>query len=199
MVTRTATAITLRQAGWLLGLLSTALVLSGVGDDTLRYERTAVLNGEYWRLLTGHFVHGSVSHLLLNLAGLGLVAALFPRDYSFLEWLFIGFCSIVAIDLAFVCCEPQLHWYVGFSGVLHGALAAGAVAWLRHETKAIALLLCIVLIGKLLWEQLRGALPFSGDMPVIVDAHLYGAMGGTLAAVAIWVCKRDWPSLRRSL
>jgi rhomboid family GlyGly-CTERM serine protease len=131
-----ATAITLRQASWFLGLLAAVLVLSWLGDESvrnaLRYERTAVLDGEYWRLLTAHFVHGTAMHMLLNLAGLALVAALFARDYSLGEWLLILLVSIATIDAGFVFYEPQLRWYVGFSGALHGALAAGAVAWVRH-------------------------------------------------------------------
>ena len=53
-------------------------LLGESGRLALRYEREAVLQGEYWRLLTGHLVHGTWLHLLLNGAGLGLVAALFP-------------------------------------------------------------------------------------------------------------------------
>ncbi|HET9447441.1 MAG TPA: rhomboid family intramembrane serine protease, partial [Steroidobacteraceae bacterium] len=73
------------HGAWLVGLLAVALVLLGLAGDPgrllLRYERLAVLHGEYWRLITGHFVHGSTQHLLLNAVGLGLVAALFPREY----------------------------------------------------------------------------------------------------------------------
>ena len=190
-----ATPITLRQASWFLGLLTAVLVLSWAGDEplrlALRYERTAALGGEYWRLLTGHFVHGTTAHLLLNLAGLAVVAALFARDYSLGGWLLILGVSIAAIDIGFVFYEPQLQWYVGFSGVLHGALAAGAIAWIRHESRQLALGLLVVLVGKLAWEQWRGALPLSGDMPVIVDAHLYGAIGGALAAGILWLRRPD--------
>jgi rhomboid family GlyGly-CTERM serine protease len=190
-----ATSITLGQACWLLGLLGALLVLSWVCDEpvrlALRYERTAVLAGEYWRLLTGHFVHGSTAHLALNLAGLALVAVLFARDFSLGEWLLILLASIAAIDIGFVFYEPQLEWYVGFSGVLHGALAAGAIAWWRHESRHLALALSLIVVAKLAWEQWRGALPFSGDMSVIVDAHLYGALGGALAAGVLWSKRPD--------
>lgn len=158
----------------------------------LRYERTAVLAGQVWRLVTGHLVHSSAAHLLLNLAGLGLIAGLFPRDYSLRQWLLIAACSLVSIDIGFVFYEPQLQWYVGLSGLLHGALAAGAVAWWRHETKPLALVLSVIFVAKLAWEQRHGALPFSGDMAVIVDAHLYGAIGGALAGLWIWCRLQDW-------
>src|SRR5262245_48213898 len=143
-----ALGISRKQALWLLGLLLGTLVLLSLGGESwqeaLRYERDGVARGEYWRLLTGHLVHGSPLHLLLNSAGLALIAVLFPRDYSLAQWLFILFVSIAAMDVGFVWFEPQLAWYVGFSGVLHGALAAGAVAWWRHETKALALTLSVI-------------------------------------------------------
>lgn len=191
------------QAVWLLGLIGVASVLLALGGETarlaMRYERGAVLAGEYWRLLTGHLLHGAPAHLLLNMVGLGLIAGLFPRDYSLGQWLFILLLSVVAIDAGFVLFEPQLQWYVGLSGVLHGALAAGAIGWWRYETRPLAAALTLVLVGKLAWEQLCGALPLSGDMPVIVNAHLYGAAGGAAAGLAIWLKAQDWSGRSRSL
>jgi hypothetical protein len=99
----------------------------------------------------------------------------------------IALFSLLAIDAGFVFYEPQLLWYVGLSGVLHGALAAGAVAWWRHESRLLALVLSVIFIGKLVWEQWHGALPLSGDLPVVVNAHLYGALGGALAGLLLWL------------
>lgn len=182
------------SGGWLLGLLIAALVLLSLpgepGRLLLRYEREAILQGEYWRLLTGHLVHGNALHLLLNVAGLGLIAALFPSHYSPRQWLLIGLLSLVAIDVAFVFWQPQLSWYVGLSGVLHGALAAGGIAWWRRESKPLALALSVIFVGKLAWEQWYGALPLSGGMAVVVDAHLYGALGGALAGAILWMNTR---------
>lgn len=200
---RAPTAVSSIQGAWLVGLLAAVLVLlwftGETGRELLRYERSAVLQGQYWRLLTGHLVHGSGQHLLLNAVGLGLVAALFPREYSLRAWLLILGSSVATIDLGFVLLEPQLQWYVGLSGVLHGALAAGAIGWWRHESRALALALTAVLVGKLAWEQWHGALPLSGDMPVVVDAHLYGAVGGALAVGFLWLSSRDWSKRRTSL
>jgi len=165
-------------------------VLLALGGEpvrlALRYERPAVLAGEYWRLLTGHWVHASSAHLLLNMAGLGLMTLLLARDYSLRQWLVVLLASVFAIDAGLVFFQPQLNWYVGLSGVLHGTLAAGAVAWWRHERWPLALMLSVGLAGKLAWEQWHGALPLSGDLPVIVDAHLYGALGGLAAGLGLW-------------
>ena len=187
-----------QRAAWLLGLTFATLVLSALGGeearDALRYEREAVLSGEWLRLLTGHLVHGSTLHLMLNCVGLLLIAALFPREYTAGEWLIVGLASVVGIDLGFVLLEPQLEWYVGFSGVLHGALAAGAVAWHRRESRLLAWALSAILLGKLAWEQSVGALPLSGDLAVVVDAHLYGALAGLIVGLMLWIREGRWPS-----
>ena len=177
------------------------MVLLECGGDPIRqlcrYDRAAILQGEYWRLLSGHLVHDSWNHLLENLAGIGLLAALFPGDYSLRQWLLVVLLSLICIDVGFVCNEPQLEWYVGLSGVLHGALAAGAVAWWRFESKVLATILTVIFVGKLGWEQVQGSLPSASDMAVVVDAHLYGAAGGLVAGLLFWLGSRySW--LRRS-
>jgi len=173
----------------IIGLVVLAMVLLWLGGDhtrvALRYERARILDGELWRLLTGHMVHGDFQHLLLNMVGASIVIGLFRQTYGVLEWIVVLVVSVVAIDIGFLLLEPQLTWYVGASGVLYGGLAAGAVAWWRTESKWLALALTAVVLGKFAWEQTQGALPFSGDMTVIVNAHVYGAVGGALTALAI--------------
>lgn len=189
---------------WLLGLIAGAVVLLALGGEPvrllLRYDRDAVLEaGQYWRLLTCHLVHGSITHTTLNLAGLAIVAALFPRHYSLRAWLAIAGASAGAIAAGLVWNEPQLEWYVGLSGVLHGALVAGAIAWWRSERLSLALALTVLIVTKLFWEQWVGALPLSGDLPVIVNAHLYGALGGGLAGAALQMTRPGWSRMARPL
>ena len=93
--------------------------------------------------------------------------------------------GIVVIDIGFWFLDPTLAWYVGLSGVLHGILAGGVFAGLlRREREAIVL--AVFIVGKLAWEQWVGPMPGSESASggaVIVDAHLYGAVGGLLAAM----------------
>jgi rhomboid family GlyGly-CTERM serine protease len=179
-------------------LVGCALIALGAfgksAEESFRYERTLVLEGEYWRLLSGHFVHGSLQHLVLNVVALALLTALFAKEYSTRGWLLIIWLSIAAIDVGFVFYEPQLSWYVGYSGVLHGVLVAGAIAWWRRGPAPLALALSAVLVGKLAWEQWQGALPLSGDLPVVVDAHLYGGIGGAVGASILWMSGQPWLS-----
>jgi rhomboid family GlyGly-CTERM serine protease len=153
--------------------------------EALRFDRAGLGHAELWRLATGHLVHLGWRHALLNLAGLVLMWALFLGDYTWRQWLIVLFAAALAIDAGFWFLEPRLAWYVGLSGVLHGVMSAGIWAHLKRRDRD-RWILAAFLVAKLAWEQLHGALPLSGSeggMRVIVDAHLYGALGGWLAAL----------------
>src|ERR1700721_3485005 len=74
---------------WLLLILLALGLVLGLGDSVsqlLRYDRSAIAAGGWWRLLTAHIVHLDVHHLLLNELGLGLMGWLFGRAYAAGEW-----------------------------------------------------------------------------------------------------------------
>ena len=177
---------------WLLpgviALSTLGLILSGdAGREWLRFDRTGISAGEAWRLLTGHLVHLGVSHTLLNLAGLVLVWLLVGRAFTGCQWLWIMAGSVAAIDLGLWFGAPSLEWYVGLSGLLHGMLAAGIVAGLARRSGE-AIILAVVVAAKLAWEQFSGPLPGSeatSGGAVIVDAHLFGVIGGALSGAAL--------------
>jgi rhomboid family GlyGly-CTERM serine protease len=182
------------RRGRALLLACALLVLPSLAGDggqrLLRYQRSALAAGQWWRLLSAHLVHLDVRHALLNTAGLALMWALFARDYSPKAWLAIVLGAIAAIDAGLWLGDSTVQWYVGSSGVLHGVMAAGALAHLRNGERD-GWLLAGLLAAKLLYEQAVGALPFSGNDPVVVDAHLYGVAGG--AAVAAFLSPRREP------
>jgi rhomboid family GlyGly-CTERM serine protease len=183
------------RRGAVLAVVCGALLLPSVGGERarnlLRYERAGLAAGQWWRLLTAHLVHLDLRHALLNCLGLVLMWALFAPDYSAAQWLIVLLAAALAIDGGLWFGDSTIQWYVGSSGVLHGVMAAGALAAMRRGERAGWILGAILLV-KLAYEHYAGALPFSGRDPVVVDAHLYGALGGSLAAAFL-------PPRRRSL
>jgi rhomboid family GlyGly-CTERM serine protease len=174
-----------------LAVLAAVYLAGPEAVRVLRYERLAVLDGEAWRLVTGHLVHADAAHFGWNALGVLLVGFLFARDQSPVQWLVVLVASIVAIDLGFLLLEPQLQWYVGFSGVLHGWMAAGLIAWLRSTRDPITWLVAGLFVAKLAWEHYAGALPFTAEsmsLPVVHEAHTYGAVGGL--AAGLWLGHR---------
>ncbi len=166
--------------------VSVAIMLAGeAGKELLRYDRVWIGQGETWRLLSGHFAHLSWSHLGLNSVGLVLVWYLIGPNYDNRSWLPVTLVVIATIDSAFWFLHPELYWYVGMSGMLHGLLVAGIATRLRSLDLETGILL-VLLVAKIGYEQFNGPVPGSETTsggPVVVDAHLYGALGGALGAL----------------
>jgi rhomboid family GlyGly-CTERM serine protease len=164
-------------------LLLACVVLQWQGGEySLRFDRQAIEQGHLWLLLSAHLVHLGWHHLWLNMGGLLLVSLFFGRYASPLTWLLLLLFCGLAVGAGLFLFSPQLHYYVGLSGVLHGLFIMGG--WLERRVYPLAgnsLLLLIVV--KLVWEQLVGPMPGSVSLtggPVAVDAHLYGAVAGVL-------------------
>jgi rhomboid family GlyGly-CTERM serine protease len=155
------------------------------GREALSLYWPGVAEGQVWRLLAAHFVHLGPSHALLNIAGLILVWYLVGPGFGRGAWAFIAVASAFTIDLGLWSFEPELTWYVGLSGVLHGLLAAGLIR--RLPTREFDVwALAVLLIVKIGYEQLAGPMPGSETTsggPVVVGAHLYGAVGGVIAGI----------------
>ena len=173
------------------GLLLLPVLAGDAGRDALRYDRTALAAGQEWRLLTAHFVHLDFDHAALNSLGLVLMWALFARDYRPRQWLAILLGSIAAIDAGLWLRDSTVAWYVGSSGALHGIMAAGTLAHLRRQDMD-GWILAVFIVVKLAYEQSAGALPFTDSHAgVVVDAHLFGTLGG--AGIAAFLEPRIEP------
>ena len=170
------------------------LALLELGGDPLRnalsYDRAALAQGEWWRLITAHFVHLDAEHTMLNILGVVLMWALFARDYTPLRWLAIYLFSSLTVSAGLWMMNPEVPWYVGASGALHGVMAAGSLAHLRRRDLDSGIL-ALIIVAKLSYEQFAGSMPFAGDANTVVDAHLYGAMGGL--ALALFLPSRRKP------
>ena len=123
----------------LLGCLALLWALLAGGPAVtlaLRYERVAIAHGEWWRLASAHWVHLDARHLLLDSAGLVLLWCLYARELRPAQWLLVLAVATVARRRRPVVGRSRASWYLGISGLLHGAWAAGAmVQWLRGERR----------------------------------------------------------------
>lgn len=186
--------------GLALGAACAVLCASQLGGsaaaDLLRYDRAQIAEGQWWRLLTAHIAHLDPRHAALNMLGLILLWVLFARDWSPRQWIVLLLAAALAVDGGLWFGDPSVCWYLGASGVLHGVMAAGTFAWVRRHPP-VAGTMAALLVAKLAWERLAGPLPLAGrGVPVVVDAHLYGASAGFITSVLFWAARRG-PGLPR--
>lgn len=176
----------------LLACLGVLLALACGGPqltELLRYERGAIGQGEWWRLVAGHWVHLGPRHLLPDAAGLVLLWMLYARELRPWSWLLVLACATAAIDAGLWWLEPGIQWYVGISGLLHGAWAAGAAAVARKGGREGWIMLA-ALAAKLAYEHYAGASLFTGGFPVVSVAHVYGALGALAAVAAVALARK---------
>ncbi|MEW8090298.1 MAG: rhombosortase [Candidatus Thiodiazotropha endolucinida] len=167
-------------------IFSLVCVLIAILPETiaikLQYHRIHIVDGELWRVFSAHLTHLGWGHLIMNLAGFWLILALFPKTQPPQRCLTLFFLLILGTSAGLWLFSPEVAWYRGLSGMLHGLLCWGILSQLR-EQPAVSLLILVSVVIKLIWEQWQGPLPGSESLAagsVIVDAHLYGAVTGII-------------------
>lgn len=170
----------------LLGLTVLMAVLQfGGWIPDWRYQRLEITDGQWWRIFSCNFIHLNAAHLGMNLAGLWLLYLFFEQEITFKNWLSLLLVGALGVGGGIYYLSPEVSWYVGLSGVLHGIVIFGALRALRTIPIMASLVLCLM-IGRLIWEQtpdydvnyLRDTIGGA----VLVNAHLYGAVTGALLA-----------------
>jgi len=154
-------------------------------NDALQFDRQRILDGEVWRLITGHVVHLNAMHWLLNALGLAF-ALYFFREIKAIDWFVLSVSSSLFISCMLLLFDTNIYWYLGFSGVLHSWFIYGSCYQIRHERRLEGIYLLLLMFIKIAYEQWAGASPLSLALiqhPVIENAHLYGVIFGFVYAV----------------
>jgi rhomboid family GlyGly-CTERM serine protease len=168
---------------WTLSILVLSIICYALPEisSTFIYDRTAILQGEIWRLFSSHLVHFSNLHLFYNLVSFGIAGLIIEhqgyRDYALLCLLMAFFISVFLIIL-----KPDMQYYGGLSGLAYGSIYYIALFGL-NESPAWRLI-CIVTIFllplKIILEIYLGEsiLPYLGQqnftaMPL---SHIIGCL-----------------------
>lgn len=143
----------------------------------LLLDRPAVVQGQWWRLWSGHLLHLDLSHALLNLGALAVIVLLAWRQRMLAELAVAALVAMPLLSLALLWLDPRLDWYAGLSGLLHGLL----VVVLVRRGDMLATVLLLLLVAKLACEWRFGS--HGQQFEVVTLAHRLGAAWGVLWAV----------------
>ena len=168
-------------------VLLIAVVLQLLGPEYFRYNSDWLKSGQIWRIVSAHWVHVGWAHLALNMLGLALCVSLANPRWSVKRWLLQSLALGIGISLLFTLQNPELNWYVGFSGILFGLYFLAAQD-LYARDRLVALLMGGAIVTKVVIEQYTPYDITSAAIigaPVIVDAHLYGLLTA-IAIALVW-------------
>ncbi|MCP1728649.1 rhomboid family GlyGly-CTERM serine protease [Natronospira proteinivora] len=177
-----------RLIGVLLLLALPAALMAWLGEtaqNLFAYQRDAIQDGQWWRWLSGHWVHFSLEHLMMNLLGLLLLGWLVTGWLGTTNLFFCALVGAVGISAGFWFFYPELQLYVGLSGVCAAVWAAGAVAGIRCRA-LLAAALFLLLVVRLILDFTSPLSEMSATAiqgQVVVEAHLYGAIVGACFAL----------------
>ncbi|MEC7940737.1 MAG: rhombosortase [Pseudomonadota bacterium] len=153
------------------------------------WDKSAIVDGQWWRILTGNFSHTNYSHLLMNLAGLWIISYLFQPTRKQL----ISALALISLVTGLALLLSSIQIYVGLSGTLHGLFGLFALREALNGRKS-SWLLVLGLFTKVAWEQLIGPSSTTGELinaRVAIEAHLAGALvGGSMAIISFLIDKK---------
>lgn len=182
-------------------LFAVPAALAGLAPAVFVYDRAAILRGEAWRIVTGHWVHFSAPHAAWNLLVL-LVAGTWlerVRPGALLR------CTLFAapvIGFGLLGCAPTMAFFGGLSGLAVGVVVLLALTQLSEAPAArVAWIAALALVAaKILWESTGGAALFSDFGAAAIRpsgaAHAWGAATAVACSVASRIaasCRRPAP------
>lgn len=155
-------------------------------NEALRYDRAAVADGQWWRLLTANLVHLSAWHWLLNASSLVLLVLLCPERPRPVEGLVRVLLIGVGITVWLHVFVAGVVGYVGLSGLVYGLFVLGFGRQIAAGDRFAIVCLGFVVI-RIAWECRYGVPDAEVRLiggQVIAESHLAGAAAATLYGLA---------------
>ena len=166
-------------------LVTLAALICTYYQELFIYQRQSLEQGQLWRLFSGHFVHLNDKHLILNLIAWVIIFFLGLNYLSLLRWIVLLFILTLSISVGLYYFVPEIVYYGGLSGVLHGYFAYVLVEWIKNKQR-LAWIILLLLIAKTLIENFSDIGSSTAeylDLRVVTEVHLIGVFIGILFAL----------------
>lgn len=135
-----------------------------------------VAAGEYWRLLTGGFLHAGLLHLAFNMYVLYWLGTMLEPSLGHVRFLALYVASLLAGSFGALLLSPQ-SFTVGASGAVFGLMGAAFILERARGMDPMRSGLGFVILLNLGLTFMIGNISIGG--------HIGGLIGGALAAFAI--------------
>ena len=141
-----------------------------------------VANGDWWRVITGGFLHAGLLHILFNMYVLYIAGSILEPGIGTPRFLGIYFVSLIAGSLGALIADPNTTT-VGASGAIFGLMAAVIVVARGRGVDELAQQFgFFVLVNLFLTFSISG---------ISIGGHIGGLVGGLIAALLVIFVERQ--------
>lgn len=148
-------------------------------SETLIAE--GVAHGQWWRIVTGGFLHANLLHIFFNMYILYVLGQMLEPAMGHVRFALIYLVALLAGSFGALLLTPHAYT-VGASGAVFGLMGAAAV-----EMRARSVSIMESGVGALILINLIFSFVFSG---ISIGGHIGGLIGGALAAGALRLGER---------
>lgn len=145
-----------------------------------------VADGEWWRLITGGFLHGGLLHIGFNMVVLWLLGTQIERALGWQRYVVLYLASLLAGSFGVMLLSP-VGMTVGASGAIFGLMGAAVVL---QRAAGVSLrssgLITLVVVNLLITFAVPG---------ISIGGHIGGLIGGMATGAAMVAVDRRAPSM----
>jgi membrane associated rhomboid family serine protease len=169
--------------------------------DTFALDKEHVSQGQYWRLITYVFLHGSITHLLLNVLGLYWFGRIAVNIYGPVKFLLLFFLTGILGGMTQMFYSPSVA--IGASGGVLGIFGADAIGIFklgdalpakirRHELTWMS----VIAGSQVVMDQV---IPQLTSIHIAGTAHLGGLVAGMVLGFMMPLRKPSYKGIAEGL
>lgn len=148
--------------------------------DLLVFDKNAITQGEYWRLLSGHFTHSSFSHAFWDVIAFS-ASLVWLATYSARALIPSVVAGVLLVNILLLSNWSPINYYCGLSGILFSPLIAAAYLHAKHHKNIIGVIPLLFIVIKLIADLITQETVFvNTQWHAYPESHLAGAVAGLL-------------------
>jgi len=159
-----------------------ALCGNAIGDGGICGGVIETSGGEWWRIITSGFLHGTIIHLGLNMFALYVLGQVLEPAIGTARFVAVYLVALIAGSVGALLLSNPAQFTIGASGAVYGLFLATIVIARQRGMNQV-----VTQLG--FWLVLN--LVFTFSVPNIsIGGHLGGMVGGALGALLVVAAER---------
>lgn len=178
-----------------LTLIATSVAMmlfyASIPMEQLYFDRVAISNGEFIRIVTGHLAHADTEHLSLNVIALVVLGCIIESRSKrlLLSSMIVG---VVSVTLFLYSPWSNISLYCGLSGLLNTLLVIALwLLWQETKSKWVMATFLVCFLKIIIEIYLKQSLISHISWPPSPESHLAGFVGGIMMVFYTMTYRRN--------